>query len=694
MLAMTTFVGVVAAGSAAQAAEGDGFAGSSGEPAIGGSSAFSARAVNGRAVSGIQGVDVSHWQGSIDWQKVANAGFRFVFAKATDGRSYVDPTFATNLAGASRAGVLVGAYHFARPDDSTNDARIEADHFVDASGIGAGNLRPVLDIEVSGGLTPAEITRWALTWLARVRARLGVTPMVYTSPYGWQTRFGDTTAVADAGYPLWIAHWNVSSPTLPAKGWSGDGWTFWQYSNCGDVPGIHGCVDVDRYGSTYLPRMVIRRLEVGVEDADGGGPDGVVTSTPSGIDCGAACGRNFDAGTVVTLSATPSSGAYFTEWSGACEGAGTCSVTMSGDRTVTASFTTDLTPPVATIDPAASLVEPVSVRFDEIVRRVTPRNVVLRLDGQTDELAAGPRCRSGAGVKVDCATGNVRTVVLQPAAPLTPGQRYTAVVDPVGARPVRDRAGNAAARVSVDLRAVRGLEQRSAAVRYAWGRSHERAAFGRSYVAERLPGASASFSFHAPAVTWYTVTGRAQGRAAVLIDGRFLRRFDLGSSRSRYRVPYHFDHLGPGPHTITIRAEGDRSGSAAQIVVDAFGFAEGVDRTPDLAATWRRVDASKASGGSYAVSGRAGAAARLTFRGTGVDWTTVFGPNQGRAAIYLDGSLVRVMDGYAPTTTYGVVRSVNGLADGVHTLRIVATGDARSVATGALVAIDRFDVRP
>ncbi len=70
--------------------------------------------------------------------------------------------------------------------------------------------------------------------------------MVYTSPAGWESRTGDTTAVADAGYTvLWIAHWNVDAPRLPANDWSGNGWTFWQYGNCGSVPGIAGCVDVD-----------------------------------------------------------------------------------------------------------------------------------------------------------------------------------------------------------------------------------------------------------------------------------------------------------------------------------------------------------------------------------------------------------------------------------------------------------------
>ena len=76
------------------------------------------------------------------------------------------------------------------------------------------------------------MTTWILTWLARVTERLGVRPMVYTSPSGWATRTGDTTAVAEAGYTvLWVAHWGVAEPRLPADDWAGHGWTFWQYTS-------------------------------------------------------------------------------------------------------------------------------------------------------------------------------------------------------------------------------------------------------------------------------------------------------------------------------------------------------------------------------------------------------------------------------------------------------------------------------
>ncbi len=156
------------------------------------------------------------------------------------------------------AGIVVGAYHFARPDLHPFNPIPEADHFVDTAQVAPGNIVPVLDLERSGDLSATQLTDWVLQWLDEVTARTGVRPMVYTSPNGWRDRMADTTAIADAGYTLlWIAHWNVASPTLPANDWQGNGWRIWQYSDCGDVPGIDGCVDLDYFnGLDFAPIVV------------------------------------------------------------------------------------------------------------------------------------------------------------------------------------------------------------------------------------------------------------------------------------------------------------------------------------------------------------------------------------------------------------------------------------------------------
>jgi hypothetical protein len=80
----------------------------------------------------------------------------------------------------------------------------------------------------------------------------------------------------------------------------------------------------------------------------------------------------------------------------------------------------------------------------------------------------------------------------------------------------------------------------------------------------------------------------------------------------------------------------------------------------------------------------------FAFRGIGVSWQTVRGPSQGRAQMFVDGALVKTVDNYERQPMAGVTRSVTGLTDGVHTLRIVVLGTARPVATGAFVSVDRL----
>jgi GH25 family lysozyme M1 (1,4-beta-N-acetylmuramidase) len=193
-----------------------------------------------------EGIDVSHWQGAIDWAKVRAAGKTFAFAKATEGIGWKDDAYARNKAGAMAQGIVFGAYHFARP--GSNNPATEADWFVDTAGFQHGMLIPALDLEVTGGLGTTALTAWVKAWLQRVDQRLGVKPMIYTSPSFWRSYVGDSRWFADNGYAiLWVAHWGVTSPSVPGSNWGGHSWTFWQYTSDGSVPGISGRVDLNRY---------------------------------------------------------------------------------------------------------------------------------------------------------------------------------------------------------------------------------------------------------------------------------------------------------------------------------------------------------------------------------------------------------------------------------------------------------------
>jgi GH25 family lysozyme M1 (1,4-beta-N-acetylmuramidase) len=206
----------------------------------------------------VRGIDVSHWQGVIDWPTVASVGVSFAYLKATEGTGWTDDRFAGNRAAATQAGILVGAYHYARPSPALGDAVREADHFLDVVAPRVGELHPALDLEETGGLEPAELNGWVLGFIARVRERTGVTPVIYTSPRFWVANLADSPAAAVWGGPLWLAHWDTAHPHVPGEDWLGRGWTVWQWTDRGLVPGIDGRVDLDVVPSSALGDLTLR----------------------------------------------------------------------------------------------------------------------------------------------------------------------------------------------------------------------------------------------------------------------------------------------------------------------------------------------------------------------------------------------------------------------------------------------------
>jgi len=187
------------------------------------------------------GIDVSYHQDKIHWPRVRKAGIRFAFIRVSDGTTVEDPRFDENWAGAKQAHVLRGAYQFFRPEQS---ATAQADLLIAALARDGGELAPVIDVEATGGKSPAQIATAIRVWVERVRSRLGVEPMIYTSPEFWRDRVGGADF---ANQPLWLAHYTAECPRVPAP-WNA--WTFWQYSKTGRVSGIKGDVDLDVFAGT------------------------------------------------------------------------------------------------------------------------------------------------------------------------------------------------------------------------------------------------------------------------------------------------------------------------------------------------------------------------------------------------------------------------------------------------------------
>ncbi|MEL6348147.1 MAG: GH25 family lysozyme [Myxococcota bacterium] len=188
------------------------------------------------------GIDVSMYQGVIDWPRVAHAGAAFVFIRASEGTDIVDPCFGYNWQASAHVGLPRGAYHVFSPAGGADQARAFLD-VVEKQGM-AAELPMVVDLEpsLSTSVPPQQLTAELQAWLDVVYARTGRHPIIY----------GDVSMLAALdGYPeafdhapLWIAAYDVATVDLPA-GWPP--WTFWQLSDTGSINGITGPVDVDRF---------------------------------------------------------------------------------------------------------------------------------------------------------------------------------------------------------------------------------------------------------------------------------------------------------------------------------------------------------------------------------------------------------------------------------------------------------------
>lgn len=187
----------------------------------------------------IQGIDVSHHQGAIDWSTVAsNKTIQFVYIKATEGATHQDTRYKQNISGARASGILTGSYHYFHPDVPVAE---QIRNFTDIVKAESQDLIPVVDIEESNNLTGKQICDSLKRFTSMLKDFCGKEPIVYTH----QRFYNDYLQKSFCQAKLWIARYGFlifkPQPDLEDMRHC----TIWQYSNCGHVDGINGRVDLN-----------------------------------------------------------------------------------------------------------------------------------------------------------------------------------------------------------------------------------------------------------------------------------------------------------------------------------------------------------------------------------------------------------------------------------------------------------------
>jgi lysozyme len=192
------------------------------------------------------GIDVSQFQGSIDWEqtKAVDDGLplTFVFVRATAGNDKKDHQFDTNWQKAKEHNFIRGAYHYYRPNENSME---QANNFIKTVALNKGDLPPVLDIEqLPKDQSMDSLKKGLKRWLDRVEAHYGIRPIIYSG----EKYYTDFLKKEFSDYTFWVANYNDWVGTIK------EDWAFWQFTEKAAIPGISERVDLNIYNGT--PKML------------------------------------------------------------------------------------------------------------------------------------------------------------------------------------------------------------------------------------------------------------------------------------------------------------------------------------------------------------------------------------------------------------------------------------------------------
>ena len=211
----------------------------------------------------LPGIDLSSHNGTVDFRQVVNVGVKYAWIKITEGTTHVNPGFEKKFDDGRSEGLIVGAYHFGRPDTYTGDPKDwekEADNFLEQlnkAGIECGDLIPTLDVEQGVKTDDNYNVEWCLKWLDKVGCETKTRPVIYSARWAWQLYIMQADRDLQnelATYPLWLASYNEGTkPERVTDLWTT--WDIWQWTGSGSVPGVTGRCDQNWLAGGQLDKL-------------------------------------------------------------------------------------------------------------------------------------------------------------------------------------------------------------------------------------------------------------------------------------------------------------------------------------------------------------------------------------------------------------------------------------------------------
>jgi len=329
---------------------------------------------------------------------------------------------------------------------------------------------------------------------------------------------------------------------------------------------------------------------------------------------------------------------------------------------------------------------PFSVTFSQPVKGVTATTFTV--------VQVGPKavpgtisCLDASNASVSCTQGPVSEARLTPKKALVAGEYYFININPTSAGVVAFSGGAPVTTWQGYVRAQTEFSYAQYPLKYAWGKVSNAAATGGSYLQDQYPGASESFAFTGTSLDLIMWCGPDRGQASVVIttpgQPDVVQTIDTYSAGAGDKT-FSFPSLPSGKHTATVTATGNANAASTDTLIgfDAVRV-NGSAFAPTLAATW-----SDGGGFGYVFTRQKSATTTLFYRGTGVTWNAFVGPNDGRAKVTIDGTLVGTIDLYSPGFSFQNFHlTLPGIADTNHTLKITVLATKQAAASDRIVTL-------